>query len=148
MRRPAREAAPPLETLAERCRAAGLSLTPQRLAIFQALWGSLDHPSPETLYARVRPRLPSISLATIYKTLDTLVELGMVAELPSTGDAKRYDANMAPHHHLVCDVCNDIEDFVDEKLSALRAPRVGGFTPQSVSVSIHGRCRRCSRASA
>lgn len=136
---------PNLELLAQRCQAEGLALTPQREAIYRALAGSFDHPSPESLYERVRGELPSISLATIYKTLDTLVRLGVAAELPSVGDTKRYDGNMGPHHHLVCQACNRIEDFDDptlDDLSPRKAPK--GFRAQRVSVSIHGICRSCS----
>jgi Fur family peroxide stress response transcriptional regulator len=88
--------------------------------------------------------MPSVSLATIYKTLETLVSLGIASELPATGDTKRYDANMERHHHLVCDNCNAIEDFSDPSLE-LKPPRTkNGFVVRSVSVHVHGLCRRCS----
>ena len=137
---------PAFERLKERCKQAGLALTPQRVAIYRALVESLDHPSPEALFDRVRPHMPSVSLATIYKTLETLVSLGIASELPAVGDTKRYDANMERHHHLVCDNCNAIEDFSDPALE-LRPPRTrNGFVARSVSVHVHGLCRRCSGA--
>ena len=137
---------PAFEHLKERCKQAGLALTPQRVAIYRALVASLDHPSPEALFDRVRPQMPSVSLATIYKTLETLVSLGIASELPATGDTKRYDANMSRHHHLVCDHCNAIDDFSDPSLE-LKPPRIrNGFVPRSVSVTVHGLCRRCSGA--
>ncbi len=134
------------DALKERCRRAGLALTPQRLAIYQALYESLDHPSPEALYDRVKPQMPSISLATIYKTLETLVTIGVASELPSTGDTKRYDANMGHHHHLVCDACNAIEDFQDVTLDLHPPKSKNGFVPRAVSVYVHGLCRRCSKS--
>jgi Fur family peroxide stress response transcriptional regulator len=135
---------PPFERLKASCKAAGLALTPQRVAIYRALAESFDHPSPEALFDRVRPHMPSVSLATIYKTLETLVSLGIASELPATGDTKRYDANMERHHHLVCDNCNAIEDFSDSSLE-LKPPRTkNGFVARSVSVHVHGLCRRCS----
>lgn len=149
MRRTPKELDASVEGLVTRCRAAGMNMTPQRLGIYRALLESYDHPSPETLYDRVRPQMPSISLATIYKTLDTLVELGFASELPSTGDTKRYDANMDQHHHLVCRGCNAVEDFDDEALSAVKPPRrLNGFKPEHLSIHVHGLCRRCSQARA
>jgi Fur family peroxide stress response transcriptional regulator len=77
------------------------------------------------------------------------VALGFAAELPSVGDTKRYDANMASHHHLVCRSCNSAEDFDDAALSALKAPRrLNGFRPEFLSVHVHGLCRRCSQTRA
>jgi Fur family peroxide stress response transcriptional regulator len=143
---PTRNLAAAHEVLKERCKKAGLALTPQRLAIYQALYQSLDHPSPESLFDRVRPQMPSISLATIYKTLETLVAIGVASELPSAGDTKRYDANMGPHHHLVCDQCHAIEDFYDASLDLAAPKGRSGFVPRAVSVYVHGLCRRCSKS--
>ena len=149
MKRSLKEIDASVDGLVARCRAAGMNMTPQRLGIYRALLESYDHPSPEALFERVKPQLPSISLATIYKTLDTLVELGFASELPATGDTKRYDANMTRHHHLVCRSCNAVEDFDDEALSAVKAPRrINGFQPESISIHVHGLCRRCSQATA
>jgi Fur family peroxide stress response transcriptional regulator len=134
-----------VEALVAHCRNAGMPMTPQRLGIYRSLLESLDHPSPETLFERVKAQLPSISLGTIYKTLDTLVSLGFASELPSVGDTKRYDANMQQHHHLVCRSCNSVEDFDDAALSAVKPPkRISGFAPEFLSIHIHGLCRRCS----
>ncbi len=126
-----------------------MNMTPQRVGIYRALLESYDHPSPEALFERVRPGMPNISLATIYKTLDTLVALGCASELPSTGDTKRYDANMEHHHHLVCRACDAVEDFDDEQLSQVKPPRrLNGFQPEFVSIHVHGLCRRCSQVRA
>ncbi len=141
-----RETAAAHELLKERCKQAGLAVTPQRLAIYQALYQSFDHPSPEALFDRVKPQMPSISLATIYKTLETLVNIGVASELPATGDTKRYDANMGRHHHLVCDACNAIEDFYDASLELAAPKSKNGFIPRTVSVYVHGLCRRCSKS--
>ena len=149
MKRTEKELDACIEGLVSKCRKAGMNMTPQRLGIYRALLKSYDHPSPEALYERVRSDLPSISLATIYKTLDTLVSLGFAAELPSTGDSKRYDANMDSHHHLVCRSCNAVEDYDDSALSAVKLPRrLNGFQPEFLSIHVHGLCRQCSQARA
>lgn len=135
-----------LQGFMQRCRAAGMSLTPQRLTIYRALLESSDHPTPEALYARVRPALPSLSLATIYKTLDALVRLGLVAELPATGSSRRYDANMRRHHHLVCTACGQVSDYSDPALDRIAPPAgLKGFKAQHLSIHIHGLCRDCAR---
>jgi Fe2+ or Zn2+ uptake regulation protein len=134
-----------LARLNQACRAAGLAVTPQRAVIYRELVESFDHPSPEALYERVKPRLPQVSLATIYKTLDVLVSLGLANELASTGDKKRFDGRVDRHHHLVCTSCKSITDFDDPALDALPAPKgVPGFKPQFMSIHVHGLCRDCA----
>jgi Fur family peroxide stress response transcriptional regulator len=136
-----------LQRLVERCREAGMNVTPQRLAIYRALVQAPDHPSPEAIYERVRPAMPALSLATIYKTLEALAALGLVTELPATGNVRRYDATIERHHHLVCVRCDRVEDYFDPALDRL-APRVRvpGFTAQHLSIHIHGLCESCAGA--
>ena len=131
--------------LAEACRSAGIPVTPQRAVIYRALVESFDHPSPEALFERVQRELPSVSLATIYKTLDLLVELRLACELPSTGDTKRFDGRVDQHHHLVCKSCGSVEDFVDASLDRVAIPRgIKGFKAEMISIHIHGTCRSCA----
>jgi Fur family peroxide stress response transcriptional regulator len=121
--------------------------TPQRDAIYRALVEAHDHPSPEVICARVRRAMPALSLATVYKTLEVLVRLGLADELPATGKTKRYDANMDRHHHVVCTRCGVVRDHYDAALDRLaEATRLRGFTVHRVSVHIHGQCERCARA--
>jgi Fur family transcriptional regulator, peroxide stress response regulator len=135
-----------LRELMERCRAEGMNLTPQRLAIYRALLEAKDHPTPEALYDRVRSGMPTLSLATIYKTLEALAQLGLVTEMPATGQSRRFDANMEPHHHLVCDGCGSVGDYHHPGLSALTAPeRIPGFKAERIDVHVHGLCRDCAR---
>lgn len=130
----------------EKCREAGMPATPQRIEIFRALASSHQHPTPEMVYERVKQSLPSVSLATIYKTLDTLVDLGVATEIATTGDAKRYDANMEEHHHLICTQCHSITDFVSPAFDKVPLPATHGFTPEFVSIRIHGLCQKCKAA--
>lgn len=134
-----------VETLISRCRDSGLNVTPQRIAVFRALADAHDHPSPETLFRRVRGDLPSLSLATIYKSLDALVRLGLAREVHVGGAAKRYDANLEPHHHLVCTRCSRVSDLYDARYDSIAAPRpTPGFRPRSVSVQVLGVCAACA----
>lgn len=127
------------------CREAGLHVTPQRLTIYRSLLESSDHPSPEMLYQRVLPKMPSLSLATIYKALDALSELGVVREVAVVSDAKRYDANLDAHHHIVCTECKAISDLYDQGLDQVPLPKnLGAFVPEALSVQVFGRCGTCS----
>src|SRR5437867_6506445 len=98
----------------------GYRITPQRLAVVGALMAARNHPSAEDLFARVRETCPTTSLATIYKTLDTLEELGEVLELKFRDGSNRYDGvRPDAHPHLICTRCGRIEDLDLEGLGAL-----------------------------
>ena len=128
-----------------RCREAGLSVTPQRLAVYEQLLRREDHPTPEMIFKAVRRKMPSLSLATIYKSLDALEKLGLVQAVQIDSDSRRYDANMQQHHHLVCTACGDVSDFYDKRLDQVKPSRsTGGFLAQTISVKVLGVCRSCA----
>jgi len=128
--------------LAER----GYRITPQRLAVVAALVDARNHPSAEDLFARVRETCPTTSLATIYKTLDTLKEIGEVLELEFRDGSNRYDGvRPGAHPHLVCTQCGKIEDVDLEGLSALAAQVAAttGYQIRSHRVDFYGICAGC-----
>jgi Fur family transcriptional regulator, peroxide stress response regulator len=138
-----RPARPQPEALAEACHAAGLRVTPQRVAVLRVLMQSHDHPAPEAVFQRVRGELPSVSLATVYKVLASLETAGLASRVGVPGDANRYDANRAPHHHLICTRCGDVADHEDPDLAPALPRRLGGFIPSDARVQIFGLCARC-----
>jgi Fur family peroxide stress response transcriptional regulator len=91
-------------------RAAGLKLTPQRLAIVRELAEDESHPTAQELFERLRTAMPTMSFATVYNTLDTLASAGLCAALALSPGSGRFDPNMDPHHHLVCDRCGSVRD--------------------------------------
>jgi Fe2+ or Zn2+ uptake regulation protein len=125
----------------------GLKITPQRVAIFEALQGDASHPTAVGIYTRVAATMPSISLRTVYQTLNDLAALGEI-QCHSVGTAAmRFDSNVDDHHHLVCDVCGGITDtYLD--VSSLRPADLGGFTVTSTRVILQGTCDRCAAAAA
>jgi len=130
--------------LSGRLSAANLKVTPQRLAIYAELLQNRDHPSPETLYQAVKDDLPRMSLATVYKTLDAFESAGLVSQLALANERKRYDANLDPHHHLICTGCRRIIDFNDDALSSLKIENTGhDFRPEEIKVQIMGVCVDC-----
>lgn len=94
-----------------RMRAQGYKLTPQRLAIVEALAVSRAHPTAYELYEQVRPRYPMMGLATVYKTLEMLRDMGEVVETGFGSGSTRYEANLQPHINLVCQVCGQVMDI-------------------------------------
>jgi len=139
---------PPLEPFVERCRAARIAVTPQRLAIFRRLAATDSHPSAEELHAAVRREMPTLSLATVYKTLDTLAAIGAVRPVSRLGARGRWDANLAPHHHLVCTTCGAVTDVTEPRLEAAARPAAAvaarhGFEAAGHAVEIFGRCAAC-----
>jgi Fur family peroxide stress response transcriptional regulator len=123
----------------------GLAATHQRQVVYEAVIASHGHYSPEQIYAAVRRRIPSISLATVYNNLRLFVERGLLREVTPHGSTLRVDGNLQPHHHLVCSRCmsvQDIEgDFINLKRISGQLPE--GFDLTQPLVEIFGLCRRC-----
>ncbi|HUJ28825.1 MAG TPA: Fur family transcriptional regulator [Myxococcales bacterium] len=131
------------------CRQHGLSLTHQRLAIFEALATSREHPSAEQIHRAVQRRIPTLSLATVYKNLEALKAIGAVADVNPLHEEGRYEAALPgtgagkPHHHLVCVSCKKVRDLHDRDLDRLRVRDVQGFEVRAVRVQAEGLCPEC-----
>jgi Fur family peroxide stress response transcriptional regulator len=123
----------------------GLAATHQREVVYEAVVASHGHHSPEQIYAAVRQRIPSISLATVYNNLRLFVERGLLREVTPHASTLRVDGNTKPHHHLVCSRCKSVQDitgdFVDFKRLSRQAP--GGFDLTQPLIEVFGLCRRC-----
>jgi Fur family peroxide stress response transcriptional regulator len=127
------------------CRSRGIRVTAQRLAVYRALAEDLAHPTAELVYARLGKKLPGLSQATIYRTLQFFENENLIRKVSSPGSIGRFDANVDPHQHLVCRVCGTLEDVsVPELLSAV-IPKVSGFTVEELDIRLVGRCETCSR---
>jgi len=127
----------------------GLAATHQRQVVYEAVVASHGHRSPEQIYAAVRKRIPSISLATVYNNLRLFVEHGLLREVTPHASTLRVDGNLNPHHHLVCSRCKlvqDIEgDFIDFKRLSPLLPK--GFDLTQPLVEVFGLCSRCREKS-
>jgi Fe2+ or Zn2+ uptake regulation protein len=141
---------PLVEQLQRRCRELGIPLTVQRSAIYAALAARSDHPTADQVYADLRTRLPGISKATAYRTLDKLVELGLVVRVSHPGSAARYDAKTHRHHHVVCDGCGAMTDLEAPDLDRLTIPDLTsrGFAARDFSVHVRGICHACRKQEA
>jgi Fur family transcriptional regulator, peroxide stress response regulator len=134
-----------LAVFRRRCGELGLALTPQRLAIYQMLAADDSHPSAEEIYRRIKPDIPSLSLGTVYRTLELFEEQGLVARVHAFGDQARFDANLEPHYHLVCIRCRSVSDREDSRLQAepVGEQVLDGFLVLSRQVHLLGICPQC-----
>lgn len=129
-----------------RLRDSGLRVTPQRIAICDLLVASETHPTATELYEQLKPQHPSLSLATVYNTLDVLVGVGMVNALGSLGDDRvHFDANLSPHINLACVKCHKIVDTNSDCTDELdrEVAQKTGFQISGSSLLFFGTCPQC-----
>ncbi len=96
-----------------------LKVTPQRLAVLDAIITLKNHPTSEMILEYIRKRHPHVSVATVYKVLDVLTEKKIIVRVKTDKDNMRYDADLEKHHHIYCSDCDLIEDYKDEQLNTL-----------------------------
>jgi Fur family transcriptional regulator, peroxide stress response regulator len=133
-----------IETLSR----AGLRLTPQRLAVCKQIAQSEEHPTAQMIYAALQPHFPSLSLATVYNTLDTLVELGVVNVLGSFGDGvEHYDGDTRPHVNLACLACSRVIDLPSRNVYGLEQEVIdsSGYEIKGARVLYYGICPQCQK---
>lgn len=128
------------------CRAAGLKVTHQRSEIYRQLLQMSDHPSAETIHKRLLPNLPTISLDTVYRTLTTLEDHGLVARIQTTESQARFEVVSKPHHHLICSRCKRVMDFHWPDIDTFQLPPIAEQWGQinSRTIVMYGSCKSCS----
>ncbi len=127
------------------CRAKGIKITHQRMEIFREVAQSGDHPDADQVYQRVRGRLSTVSLDTVYRTLWLLKDLNLIVTLSQGYERTRFDANLDEHHHFVCSRCGFTRDFYSDDLDTLSLPaKVDSYgRSESAHVEVRGICRQC-----
>ena len=130
------------------CRSKGLPLTVQRRAILEAVLESDDHPTADRVFEVVEERIPGVSRTTVYRVLDTLVELGMIRRVQNTGSAIRFDGKTHRHHHLICCQCGRMADLETPELNELPLPKgkPQGFQIDDYTVQFIGTCPECQES--
>lgn len=140
-----------LQELVAGLQAAGFRLTPQRIAICRALAENSSHPTARILFKTLRKQYPGISLATIYKTVNTLREIGLIDTVGHANDgAQHFEANPEPHLNLICLRCHRIVDFWDVPVSRWQkqAEIVSGFQLTGARLAFYGLCPNCLKREA
>lgn len=121
----------------------GLKVTPQRIAVLDALMVIGNHPSADHIISYIKINHPNIAVGTVYKTLETYIEKGIIKKINTDRDIMRYDAVLVKHHHLYCSESNRIEDYFDEELNQLienyfQTKKLENFKVKDIKLQIIG----------
>ena len=127
----------------EQLKQKGQKVTPQRIAIYEAVVKLKNHPTADNIIEYIKKNHPNISIGTVYKVLDSLVENQLLKKVKNEKDVMRYDAIMQKHHHLYCSETDKIEDFEDHELDKLLTDyfakkKIKGFKVKDISLQITG----------
>ncbi len=127
-----------------------ISVTPQRVQILKNIMERHDHPSAENIFQEVRRVLPMISFNTVYKTLETFCQLGLIMKVNPLHEVARYDGNTTPHTHLICTRCHQVEDLYWDWQQQIPLPDLqqNGFKVETIAVQLFGLCRNCQNEAA
>jgi len=122
----------------------GLKVTPQRIAILEAIIKLNNHPTADNVIDYIRKNHPNIATATVYKVLEALVNKGLIKKVKTERDIMRYDALLEKHHHLYSSDSDRIEDYLDEELnktlsSFFEKKEIPGFKIEDVKLQIIGK---------
>lgn len=122
----------------------GLKITPQRIAILEAIVKLNNHPTADNIIEYIRKNNPNIASATVYKVLDALVENQLIKKVKTDRDIMRYDAIMENHHHLYCSESDRIEDYNDDELNDMlekyfETKRIPDFKIEDIKLQIIGK---------
>ncbi len=130
----------------DKCAEKGLKITPQRSLIFDELSKATDHPTADAIYKRVRKSLSNISFDTVYRTLLSFTQLGIVNLVEGTGEQKRFEPNVHQHHHFRCIKCHTIYDFENDAYNDITVPEA--VQKQGVIINkrvvLEGICSKCN----
>jgi len=133
-----------LQLMEERCRKNKLSLTVQRRAILENLSSRTDHPTADQIFASIQHRISGISRTTVYRVLETFVQLGLAQKISNPEAKARFDADTRRHHHAICINCEEVVDIYSDALDSIEVPDIGpGFEMLDYSVNFTGLCRNC-----
>lgn len=131
------------QLIREKLKEKGLKVTPQRVAIYEAIVQLKNHPTADNVIEYTKKNHPNISIGTVYKVLDSLVENNLLKKVKTEKDIMRYDAVISNHHHLYCAETDRIEDFEDKKLNEIinnyfNTHRIKNFKIHDIKLQITG----------
>ncbi len=118
--------------------------TPQRTAIYNYLINIKIHPNAENVFQAVASDFPNLTLATVYRNLNLMADQGRILRFKVNNEF-RFDADITNHQHGICDCCNKVFDFLNEKISKYALKKFDGcdFKPKTVNIFYHGICKKC-----
>ncbi len=136
-----------METFDEVCKAKDLRITHQRTEIFRALIQHTNHPTIENVFNQVRKYLKTISLDTVYRTISTFEEHGLIKRVQLVDNTSRFDINLSVHHHFICLRCKKIKDFYWPDFDQMKLPKsvCDWDYVDFKHVVINGLCSQCKK---
>ena len=134
----------PISQIKDKLVEKGLKITPQRIAILEAIYTLDNHPTAEMIMDYIKDTHPGIASATVYKVLDALVENQLVRRVKTEKDRMRYDGIVENHHHLYCSESEEIKDYMNEELDHLltaffQKNGINGFKIEEIKLQINGK---------
>ena len=137
-----------LKSIIDSLRKKGYKATPQRIAICKYFLQNPTHPTAKSIYQKVKEEYPTISLATVYKTIKVLKELDLIQELPFSHGHTRFDSNMDPHINIVCLKCGEIIDLNTHEIYFVikQAAQSAKFQLTGQRLDIYGFCEKCGKS--
>ena len=138
-----------MNQLSENLKANKLKVTPQRLAIYTYLMETKSHPTVETIYNDLKNDFPTMSLATVYKTVASLRDVHLVKEFNVSEDSNRYDADTSTHSHVICTKCHNVTDYfgkIDLENTIDDLEKLSEFKINSYDINFYGICDKCKNA--
>ena len=133
-----------IENIKNKLKSRGLKITPQRIAILEAVYSMENHPNAEQIIEYIRKSYPGIATGTVYKVLDTLAEKKLICKVKTDKDVMRYDGMTDKHHHLYCSESERIADFIDEELDEMlslyfKKKNIDNFMIEDIKLQINGK---------
>lgn len=137
-----------MNVLIKKLKSNNCKTTPQRIAVYKAVTESTDHPNAETIFKQLSPLYPTMSLATVYKSLELFVQLGLIQIINVGENSFRYDGRTEEHSHIICTQCWKIEDLdnnIFEDLTS-KVQQVSSYNVERKQLCFYGTCSDCSKA--
>ncbi|SCY94612.1 transcriptional regulator PerR [Alkaliphilus peptidifermentans] len=135
-----------METLVRTLKDNRCKITPQRLAVYHVLKDNKNHPNAEAIFKMLEPSYPTISLATVYKSLELFADLGLIQVINLGENSFRYDPNPQIHPHIICTKCNKVEDLSEDYFKDLvsTVASIANYTITKQHLSFYGLCPACN----
>lgn len=134
-----------MKTIEKKLKHHNMKVTPQRMAIYNEIYISKEHPNAEIIFSKIRKKYPNVSFDTVNRTLNTFAKIGLIKEVEGYGEPKRYDPDTNSHHHMRCLKCGEITDFYSDDYDKIRIPDnlKKKFMVTGKRVVLEGYCSKC-----
>lgn len=134
-----------MDTLIKELKSNSCKITPQRMAIYQVIKENMDHPNAEAVFKKLSPTYPTMSLATVYKSLELFAKLGLIQVINIGENSFRYDGKTEEHQHIICTNCSKIEDLKSNIFEDLtnKVQSISNYEITKKQMCFYGTCSEC-----